>query len=188
MKKKIFFAHSGGAQGSPGQGSYDLVEWLRRSLQNDFEIFCPVIEDPEAPSYDMWKRMLDSEFSSLDGEIILIGHSLGGSMLLKYLSEEQTELQIAGLFLISTPCWGKGGWSVDEFKLRTNFDAQLPEIPTIHLFHSTDDPIVPFEHLEFYKNSFPDASVYEISGDDHVFANGLPKVVEGIKSLERSAT
>lgn len=30
MKKQILFAHSGGTQGSPGQGSYDLVHWLRK--------------------------------------------------------------------------------------------------------------------------------------------------------------
>lgn len=127
--------------------------------------------------------MFDEEFSVLNGTIIFIGHSLGGSMLLKYLSEEKTEFRIAGLFLIATPFWGKSGWNVDEFVLRTNFSEYLPELPVIHLFHSIDDPVVPFEPVEFYKNKFPDASVHKLNGNDHAFANGLPKLAEIIQAL-----
>jgi uncharacterized protein len=188
MSKQIFFAHSGGAQGSPGQGSYDLVEWLQESLDKEYEIRCPIIEDPEAPTYAMWKSMFNQELASLMGENLLIGHSLGGSMLLKFLSEEKTSLQIKGLFLVSVPFWGKDGWKVDDFSLRNNFQMHLPELPIIHLYHCLDDPIVPCEHMAYYKKEFPNAVVHELSGNDHAFTKGLPKIAKNIKNLERSAT
>jgi hypothetical protein len=60
-KKQIFFAHSGGAQGH-GKGRYDLVDYLRTQLGNKFNIQYPIIENPEAPTYAMWKTMLKAKF------------------------------------------------------------------------------------------------------------------------------
>ncbi|WP_088831969.1 DinB family protein [Paenibacillus tyrfis] len=180
MEKHIFFVHSGGAQGSPGQGSFDLVEWLRCSLEEEYRIHYPIIEKPEEPTYGMWKAMFDKEFPNLVGEVILIGHSLGGSMLLKYLSEVKIEFQIKALFLIAIPFWGESGWSMDDFDLKNHFSKHLPVLPTVHFFHSFDDKIVPFQHVELYKSHFPNAIIHKINGNDHAFVDGLPKLVEQI--------
>jgi len=188
MKKQIFFAHSGGAQGRPGQGSYDFVDWLRVTLEKEYEIFYPIIEDPEAPTYAMWKAMFTQKLANLAGEVLLIGHSLGGSMLLKFLSEERTNLQINGLFLVSAPFWGKDGWNVDDFALRSNFRKHLPELPEIHLYHCLGDPIVPCEHMEYYKKELPSAVIHELGGKDHAFTKGMPKIAENLRSLKRTAT
>jgi len=45
---------------------------------------------------------------------ILIGHSLGGSFLLKYVSEEKIAKTVAGIFLIATPYWGGAGWQYED--------------------------------------------------------------------------
>jgi hypothetical protein len=47
---------------------------------------------------------------------ILIGHSLGGSFLLKYVSEEKIGKTIAGIFLIATPYWGGAGWQYEGYE------------------------------------------------------------------------
>ena len=184
MSKQIFIAHSGGAQGSPGQGSHDFVEWLSKSLGNGYEIQCPIIEDPEAPEFSMWKSMFNHKLANLTGEVILIGHSLGGSMLLKYISEEETNLRIKGLLLISVPYWGRDGWNVNDFTLKGNFQNHLPELRKVHLYHCLNDPIVPCDHMKHYQTHFTDAIAHQLSGNDHAFKNGLQKVVETIKSLE----
>ncbi|MBC8051908.1 MAG: hypothetical protein H7Y13_02475 [Sphingobacteriaceae bacterium] len=59
----ILFAHSGGEQGSAGQGSFDLVSYLREKLSNKHEISYPIIEDPKAPTYEMWKILFCREFN-----------------------------------------------------------------------------------------------------------------------------
>nr|WP_235788441.1 alpha/beta hydrolase [Salipaludibacillus sp. CUR1] len=43
--------------------------------------------NPENPEYILWKKQLEKELDKLNGDVILVGHSLGGSVLLKYLSE-----------------------------------------------------------------------------------------------------
>lgn len=98
--KQILLAHSGGRQGSHGEGSFDLVSYLRNKLSNEFDIHYPIIDNPEAATYKMWEKLFCTEFKKIKEPLILVGHSLGGSMLLKYLSEEGKNLSISALFLI----------------------------------------------------------------------------------------
>ncbi len=179
---KILFAHSGGGQGSKGQGSFDLVEYLKNELGDDFEILYPIIDDPEAPTYQMWKNLFKKEFKKSDQPTVLIGHSLGGSMLLKFISEEKPNLLISSLHLVATPLWGKNGWEVDDFELKENFEVELKQIKRIFLYQCKEDAIVPFNHLNFYKKAFPNSTVRVLKGTDHAFANGLYELADDIKT------
>lgn len=183
-KQQVLFAHSAGVQGAPEKGSFDLVSYLRKELSDKYEIHYPIIEDPENPTYEMWKSLFSQEFNKIEKPLILIGHSLGGSMLLKYLSKEKSNTTISALFLISTPHWGKNGWDIEDFEMRKNFETELNHITRVYLYHSDNDTIVPFEHLNFYKKAFPHAIIRELKGTDHAFANGLPELVSDIKSLK----
>lgn len=183
IKQAVLFAHSGGKQSKPGEGSYDLVTYLKKELGKDFDISFPIIEKPEAPTYAMWKKMFKEHFKKIRTPLILIGHSLGASTLLKYLSEEKPHVSIAGIFLVSTPHWGEKNWEFDDFKLSRNFASALNNIPKIYLYQSVKDPTVPFEHLKFYKKAFPSATIRALPGTDHVFAKGLPQLVNDIKKL-----
>jgi pimeloyl-ACP methyl ester carboxylesterase len=52
-----------------------------------------------------------NEIAAIPGEIILVGHSLGASMLLKHLSEHEALRRIRGVFLLATPFWpGDEDW------------------------------------------------------------------------------
>lgn len=182
MKKQILFAHSGGPQGSPGLGSYDFISWLEYSLGKEYQISCPIIEDPEAPSYSMWKSMLNKYLDKPEQEFILIGHSLGGAMLLKYLSEETIDSKINALHLVAVPFFGKTGWNLDDFALKKDFTKSLPPLNAVHLFHCTNDPIVPLDHLNFYGKSLTQAIVHELEGNSHVFSDGLPELLQIIRT------
>lgn len=183
MKKKlrtILFAHSAGPQYGKGKGSYDLVKYLRSKLSGEYKILFPKISKPGDPDYAKYKTMFASSFAKIKGPVILIGHSLGSSTLLKYLSEEQPGIRVAGLFLLSTPHWKT---DMKEFELKKNFKDLAKDIPAIFLYHSRYDPYVPFEHLEFYKAAFKTAVVRELPGKEHAFAKGLPALVADIRSV-----
>jgi uncharacterized protein len=178
--KKIFFAHSAGPQYGKGKGSYDLVMYLKSKLSDEFEILFPIIEKPKLPTYEKFKKMFALAFAKITEPVILIGHSLGGSTLLKYLSEEKPAISISALFLIATPHWKN---NMKEFELSTDFDVFLKDIPIVFLYHSKDDTEVPFENLKFYKNAFKTAIVRELPGKEHTFPKGLPELVTDIKTL-----
>lgn len=182
MRKEILFIHSAGPQGFD-EGSSKLVAYLQAALGVAYHVRCPAMPEPENPRYEAWKDRIYRELGVPGSEVILIGHSLGASVVLKYLSEEPCRRSITGLFLIAAPYWGKKGWEIDEFVLQEDFVPKLPLIPKIFLYHSRDDEWVPFGHLARYAKKFPQATVRKIDGSEHEFGNGLPDVVNDIKSL-----
>ena len=103
MKRQLLFVHGG------GEGAYEENRKLAASLQDalgGYEVQCPKIPDEDSPRYAAWRDRKASELAKLDGEIFLLGHSLGASILLKYLSEERTATPISGTFLVAAPYWG----------------------------------------------------------------------------------
>jgi predicted alpha/beta hydrolase family esterase len=124
--------------------------------------------------------MFKLTFAKITEPVILVGHSLGGSTLLKYLSEEKPDVSVLGLFLISTPYWKS---NMKEFQLKENFQTALKDIPKIFLYHSKEDTEVPISNLEFYEHVFKTAVVHKLNGNEHIFSKGLPELVADIKTL-----
>ena len=118
-----------------------------------------------------------------DGEAILVGHSLGASVLLKYVSEETADRPVAGLFLVATPYWGAEDWEVGEYELHPDFASKLPEDLPVFLYHSRDDEVVPFAHLALYAEKLPRATVREFDGRGHQFDADLSEVARDIEQL-----
>lgn len=179
-QKHILFAHSAGAQYAKGKGSYDLVKWLKAKLPVEYKIHFPSIEKPNSPTYEKYRKMFSSAFREIAEPIILIGHSLGASTLLKYLSEEKPPVSISGLFLVATPHWKS---NMKEFQLKDNFQTSVKNVPAKFLYHSENDPEVPFDHLKFYEECLRGATVRKIKGREHLFSKGLPELVSDIESL-----
>ncbi|HEX5172351.1 MAG TPA: alpha/beta hydrolase [Cyclobacteriaceae bacterium] len=182
MKQKILFIHSAGPQGSHN-GSDFLLAYLYDHLFNTHELFHPYMPDPENPHYDAWRITIKKELDILSNNTLLIGHSLGASTLLKYLSESFDEKAIGGLFLIAAPYWGTDDWNVDEYVLTKNFSSNLRRIPDVFLYHSKDDEVVPIRHLTHYADEMPWATVRVCEGGGHLFGHGLPELITDIKSL-----
>jgi uncharacterized protein len=182
MTKEILFVHSAGPQGIH-EGSDYLVTYLVDSLGPGYRVFRPYMPDPENPHYDEWRTTLKKELASIDHELILVGHSLGASVLLKYLSEEKIQQHVAGLFLIGAVYWGKEDWKVREYVLKRNFSSKLPSIGRLFLYHSSDDEVVPISHVRCFARELPKAVVREFEHRGHLFGRGLPELVEDIKGL-----
>ncbi|SFL92059.1 hypothetical protein SAMN04487943_10597 [Gracilibacillus orientalis] len=182
MKKQILFVHSAGAQG-PQQGSSELIEYLQDQLSDTYHLISPKMPNPENPEYARWKNALTNIFANLEeDEVMLIGHSLGGSVLLKYLSEMDVKPVVSSLFLIASPYWGKDeDWQVKEFTLTENFKSNLPHISNIYLYHGKDDKVVPVTHINHYTNKFPQAITRVFEREDHYFSNGIPDLISDIR-------
>jgi uncharacterized protein len=181
MKRQVLFIHGG------GQGAYEADKELAANLRDElgaaYHVRCPEMPDEQSPEYEAWKEKIEQELAALDGEVILVGHSLGALILMKYVSEEGVEKPVAGLFLVATPYVGTGGWEFEEDALRENFAAELPLRLPVFLYHSHDDEVVPFAHLALYEAKLPKATIHELDGRGHQFNNDLSEVARDIKSL-----
>lgn len=182
MKEEILFIHSAGPQGYH-EGSDYLVTYLKDNLGSGYQIILPQMPDPENPRYNSWRNKLRKIFESLEDDPILIGHSLGATVLLKYLSEEKIGRKIKGLFLIGTIYWGKEDWEVEEYVLKANYADRLRDIPAIFLYHSSDDEVVPLSHFRTFAGELPHVTTREFTNRGHLFGRGFPELVTDIKNL-----
>jgi hypothetical protein len=184
MKQQILFIQGGGA--GAHQADARLVVSLRRALGTSYEVRFPKMPAEGDPDYQRWKPRLTEELAALGNRSILVGHSLGGSFLLKYLVEEGIKQSVVGIFLIATPFWGGAGWHYEGFErvaLPADFAAKLPPAAPVFLYHGRDDEIVPFAHLALYAAKLPHATRRAIEGRGHQFGDDLSEVAADIMSL-----
>jgi uncharacterized protein len=174
MTQQILFIHGAGGYESDSK----LADSLRQALGADYHIANPRMPNEDEPESDAWKTKILEELAALDGPVILVGHSLGASTLLKVLSEEQLKTPIAGVFLVATPYW-----KMDEYKLRDDFASRLPAGVPLFLYHGKNDTDVPFNHLAMYAAKLPQATIHEVEGRDHQFNDDLSIVAADIKRL-----
>lgn len=181
MNKHVLFIQGGGGK-EDYEADAKLVASLREALGEAYTVHYPLLSDESSPDLGR-KKQIGKEISLIQGEIILAAHSLGASMLLKYLSEAEVKKEIAGIFLISAPFWsGDEDWK-QAFKLQKNFADNLPEDVPVFLYHCRDDEEIPFDHLGFYAEKLPQATVREIASGGHQLNNDLSLVAKDIKTL-----
>jgi predicted alpha/beta hydrolase family esterase len=183
MTRPVLFVHGG------GEGAYEedkrLVESLRDALGAAYDVQYPKMPNEDAPEYAAWKDRIANEIAASDGELILVGHSLGASILLKYVSEEEIANRVAGLFLVAPPYWGAEDWEVGQYELQRDFASKLPEGLRIFFYHGRDDEVVPFGHLALYAEKLPQATFRGFNGRGHEFDGDLSEVARDIGELER---
>ena len=186
MNKQVLFI-----QGA-GKGAYKedekLVASLRQLLGREYEVHFPAMHGEDDADYETWKRQIKKNLAELDGKVIVVGHSVGASILIKCLAEVDTK-KITGIFLIAAPFWGGDtGWKYEGYEtlaLPEGHANQLPSNAQVFFYHSHDDEIVPFAHLALYTQKYPQATIRELNGRGHQLNNDLSEVAEDIKSLER---
>jgi uncharacterized protein len=179
MKKPVLFIHGA------GEGAFEEDGFLATSLQNAlglaYDVHYPKMPEEDSATYTDWKTRIELELAALGDEVILVGHSVGGSVLLKYLSEQTLDKSIPALFLLATPYWGADEfWTWEEARLPEDVAEKLASIPRIFLYHSHDDNTVPFAHLTLYAAKLPQAIIREFDGRGHQFGNDLSEIAEDI--------
>jgi len=181
MKKQVLFI-----QGA-GEGAYEEDKKLAASLQDalgtEYHVLYPQMPNEESPEDKAWMTQISKELAALDGKVIVVGHSAGGAVLLKYLLKENVAKPIAGIFLISIPHWGPEDDEAGEYTLQEGFASQLPKRVPIFLYHSRDDEWVPFTHLAMFAEKIPQATMREFDRRGHQFNNDLSEIAEDITSL-----
>jgi predicted alpha/beta hydrolase family esterase len=181
MRKQVLFIQGGGNGGYEADSK--VVASLQKALGKDYEISYPRMQtDKAAPDFG-WLKQIGKEIGKLKDDVILVAHSLGASLLLKYLSENKLSKKIAGIFLISTPFWsGKEEW-VQGLKLQEDFAESLQKNSKIFFYHCRDDEEIPFDHLVSYRYKLPVATFREIENGGHQLVNHLNLVAKDIKDM-----
>ena len=182
MRTQILFIQGGGAH-VHDEWDNKLVDSLARELGPGFDVRYPRMPDEADPKYSTWKAAIEKEIADLDDGAILVGHSVGGTILIHALAETRPKRKLAGVFLIAAPFIGPGGWPSDDIKPLSDLGAHLPEAVRIHLYHGTRDETAPVAHVGLYGAILPQAEVHRLQGRDHQLDNDLSEVAAEIGGL-----
>jgi predicted alpha/beta hydrolase family esterase len=181
IRHVLFIQGGGGEEGYTADSK--LVASLKKALNEKYVVHYPFLaNDESAPDFGR-KKQIEDEISLIKGDSVLVGHSLGASMILKYLSESSVEKKIVGVFLIATPFWsGNENWK-QGLKLQDNFASKIPKSLPVFLYHCKDDEEVPFDDVEIYSKHLPQATVRKITSGGHQLNNDLSQIAKDIESI-----
>jgi predicted alpha/beta hydrolase family esterase len=125
MRRQVLFIQGGGAR---VHDEWDgmLVGSLRRELGPSYEVRYPRMPNEDDPSYAIWRATLRKEFASLNDGAIVVGHSIGGTILINVLAEQPLERELGAIILIAAPFVGEGGWQPDDWQPQREMGEKAP--------------------------------------------------------------
>lgn len=202
-KKQVFYIH-GGNSFSKYEDYLDSLKtkeirdlpslespaiWSRslgEQLGSEYELFSPTMPNKQNAKYKEWKIWFERHFEYLHDDVDLVGWSLGGYFLIKYLIENNTPFTVKNLFLLAAP------FEVDDFNGEDggDFASDTSLAPVIQekadnivIMHSKDDFIVPFSHGEKLAKALPEAEFVTFKDKNHFLIEEFPELITKIKAL-----
>jgi len=182
-KRQVLFIQGGG-EGAHDEWDVRLADDLQRRLGEEFDVRYPLMPAEADPSSANWGPAIRREIADLDEGAVVVGHSVGATILIHTLSEQPPGHDLAAIVLIAAPFVGEGGWPGEEFTTPEDLGSRLPSGVPVHLFHGGKDETAPPAHADLYARAVPQADVHRLPGRDHQLGNDLGEVAEAIKSLE----
>ena len=162
------------------------LDWknsITSDLGNKYEVFVPKMPNSTDAKYNEWKMWFEKIILLLNDDVILIGHSLGGIFLAKYLSENTICKKTKAVILIAAPFKDTNIEKLSSFSLPKSILKIGEQINKIILIQSEDDPLVPIEHIHLFKKQLPSAKIVLFKNNGHFKQEHFPELVSLIKSL-----
>ena len=159
-------------------------EYLDKELGKDFDIIKPRMPLGLNAKYEDWKIYFERYFPLLKDNIILIGNSLGGIFLAKYLSENKFPKKILSVYLIAAPFDNTLPKEdlVGGFKLKSDL-SRLSKFNNLNLLFSENDDVVPLSHSKKYRNKLPNANIRVYKNKNgHFKVKTFPGLIKMIKN------
>ena len=178
--KKVFLIH--GFQGSPNGG---WRPWLMAELEKQDVYACALsMQNPDEPILSEWleeiKRHIDK---NLNDDIYLVGHSLGGTAILRYL-EHFDSPNLKGVIVASAPCHQNTIDKIANFlHADFNWEVMKNKVDHVAVIHGDNDPNVPVSDAEEIARQ-PDGKLILIPNGKHLNGSaGFTELPEALSVL-----
>lgn len=160
--KKLYLIHGwGGGPSSEGWFGWLINECKKR----DIKIEIPMMPNTDEPEIGAWVGHLE-KVCEVDEETYFVGHSIGCQTIMRFLEKLPEEKKIAGVGFIAGFFHLKDdGWEAEDkegiseekkiaepwLTLPINYEKIKSHTKNIITIFSTDDPCVPVEDAELFK-------------------------------------
>jgi uncharacterized protein len=164
----------------------DLVRRWKANLPLDlgetYEVIAPTMPNKQNAKYTEWEIWFSRHTPFLKDGVVLVGHSMGGIFLAKYLSEQVLPVKVRATFLVAAP-YSVTTEPLGDFVLSPPLTAFAKQAGALYLYYSSDDPIVPFSELAKYQQALPEATTRTFTDRGHFRQEHLPELVADLTSL-----
>ena len=142
--QKWFILHGWG-----GNSQENWFPWLKEQQERKGDtVFVPNFPNAAFPKYEEWRAHWEKLYApQVDKKSVLIGHSLGGGFLLRWLSKSHTPIQ--RLILVAPTPDDCGIEEIKDFFTQPlNFEQIKQNTSRIEILGSDNDPYIPLEKFE----------------------------------------
>ncbi len=161
MKKRVLIIH--GVESNSRE--HWFLEEKARLNKLGYDVAVPDMPNSFHPRKKEWVKVIEE--LNPDKNSILIGHSLGGTAVLRYLEKSKNRVETS--ILMATPIRKLG----PEFKMIENFLESVFNWEKIKessekfvVFNQTEDPAVPLQHGKDLQR-YLKAELVVVEGNDH---------------------
>lgn len=153
--------------------------WIAEQMP-EADVLLPMFPNGYNAVYDEWKIYFEKIVPYLGDDVQLIGHSLGAMFLAKYLHEKPLARKVRRLILIAGAYGDDATEDSGSFLVHdaTGLEKSAEEI---HLFHSKDDPVVPFSELKKFQDDLSTAFSHPFDKRGHFNDPTFPELLELLK-------
>ncbi len=187
--KTVYIIH--GWDNSPDK---PIHRWLKFELEkNGFKVVVPSMPHPKKPTIEDWVAKIKDVVEQPDGDVILVGHSIGCQTILRYLEKLDSTVTVGGVVLIAP--WltlsniDEAGQRIAGPWLETPINEMevIKHAPKIVAIFSDNDPYVPIENRKLFEHAFGAETIVE-SGKGHFTESDgvvtLPSALEVILKMK----
>jgi predicted alpha/beta hydrolase family esterase len=154
-------------------------EWIATQLPDD-DVLTPTMPNSDNAQYDEWVIYFEKIIPLLRDNFTIVGHSLGAMFLAKYLHthtlarKAQKIIMVAGQYGLS-PDDDTGSFTVTSARGVENSTL------SVHLFHSSDDPVVPYDSMAKFHADIDGSHVHPFSTRGHFIDTTFPEMLDLLK-------
>ncbi len=153
--------------------------WIAEQLP-DTDVLLPTFPNGHNASYNEWRIYFEKLIPFFGNNIQLVGHSLGAMFLAKYLQEQPLTQPVRRLILIAGSYNDRLPDESSDFLISSATDLGK-SAEEVHLFHSKDDPVVPFAELGKFQSDLPGAISHTFEDHGHFNGETFPALLEILK-------
>jgi uncharacterized protein len=163
----------------------DWKDTLGEKLGPAYDVLYPEMPNWMNAKYREWKIWFERLSGFFTEPVVLIGHSLGGIFLARYLGENISPKKIRAVFLVAAPHVRKNKQKLTgDFFVPADLSKITRQCGQVFIYHSEDDPMVPFRgNYGRYISALPDAEGMIFKNKRHFNQPTFPELIARLRKL-----
>lgn len=154
--------------------------WLAAQLKEQgFEVIAPKLPLEGEPDALACIDALVTAVGRLDEKTIIVGHSLGAVLALRYLEAAEAASTPRAVILVGAPWQTKSEKIKNLFLSEFDYDVVAWKAKEFVVIHDKEDQLVPFDHAQKFQKML-NAELIEASGADHFMDAQYPILLQTI--------